>query len=141
MSAAAKAWESRWPHFSPPEVLSPIGLSHFEKSGRVYVQPPAMDKLCDLRERVGRIMVNNDRLRLRGLRMPEENLSIKGSAKYSYHMFGLAFDCTPLDMSLYTFYHLCRDFGWGGVGFYPKLNFVHVDLRPQLLGDVTTWVG
>lgn len=133
-------WAKRWPHFSPEEVLSPVGLQQWETFGRVYINPHAMDFLHAWREKVGRIIVNNDHLRLRGYRSPAENASISGSAALSRHVQGLAFDTTPLDMDLYKYFQLAKEFGWTGIGFYPKKHFVHLDIRPSFKQNPDTWI-
>ena len=99
-----------------------------------------MDFLHKWRKKVGRIIINTDHLRLRAYRSPEENASIPDSAALSRHVQGIAFDTTPLDMDLYKYFQLAKDFGWTGIGFYPKKNFVHLDIRATLKNRPDTWI-
>lgn len=131
-------WAKRWPNFRPEEVLSPQALVIWKQSGNLLINPHAMDMLEEWRSKVGRILVNNDRLTLRGYRSPEENLSV-GGAKFSRHVQGIAFDTTPLDMDLHQYHRLALEFGWGGVGLYR--TFVHLDTRPILRGRIFSWTG
>lgn len=135
-----REWSRRWPNFRPEEILSPVGMRQWEVYGRIYIDAHALDFLQAWREKVGRIVVNHDHLRLRGYRSPRENQAIPNSASLSRHVQGLAFDTTPLDMDLYRYFQLAKDFGWTGIGFYPKKHFVHLDLRPNFNKRPTIWI-
>lgn len=130
-------WTRRWPHFRPEEVLSPHGLAQWER-GNLLISEYAMDMLEDWRHKVGRILINNDRLRYRAYRSPREN-EVVGGATFSRHVQGIAFDTTPLDMDLHQYHRLALEFGWSGVGLYR--TFVHLDTRPTLRGRIFTWTG
>lgn len=73
-----------------------------------------------------------------GYRSPQTNASLrkssKGVAKNSYHMQGMAVDLRLPGVSLRTLRKAALDLRMGGVGYYPKSNFVHVDS-----GAVRSW--
>ena len=53
-----------------------------------------------------------------------------GVAKNSYHVHGMAIDIRLPDLPLRTVQRAALDLARGGVGFYPKSDFVHVDTGP-----------
>jgi uncharacterized protein YcbK (DUF882 family) len=69
-----------------------------------------------------------------GYRSPETNLKLSkqsnGVAKRSYHMQGKAIDLRMPDVALKSLKKAAIDLRRGGVGYYPKSNFVHVDTGP-----------
>lgn len=73
-----------------------------------------------------------------GYRAPETNAKLrakgKGVAKNSYHTRGMAVDIRTADRSLADLYHAARKMQAGGVGYYARSRFVHVDVGP-----VRTW--
>ncbi len=70
--------------------------------------------------------VTNARLRMRS----------KGVAKYSLHMRGKAIDVRLPDDDLFELRGAALALGVGGVGYYPRAGFVHVDV-----GRVRYWEG
>ncbi|MEO1089268.1 MAG: YcbK family protein [Pseudomonadota bacterium] len=60
----------------------------------------------------------------------------RGVAKRSLHMVGKAVDMRLDQVPLSTTRRSAIDLGRGGVGYYPRSNFVHVDT-----GQVRTWGG
>jgi uncharacterized protein YcbK (DUF882 family) len=108
------------------------------------VQAFALDAIDGFREMAGtRIHINGSGMTLRGYRSCRENKQT-GGAEYSRHIQGIAFDCTPLDMDLYEFYqHVlesANEYGFGGIGYYPKKSFVHIDCRPLMSDGPVTWI-
>ena len=75
---------------------------------------------------------------LSGYRSPATNRYLRrhtaGVAKHSYHMKAQAVDIHIPGIRLRTLRHIARGIGMGGVGYYPRSNFVHVDVGP-----VRTW--
>ncbi|WP_237057235.1 DUF882 domain-containing protein [Microbulbifer sediminum] len=54
----------------------------------------------------------------------------KGVAKRSYHTRGMALDIRMPGVPLSKLRRAALDLKMGGVGYYPKSNFVHVDTGP-----------
>lgn len=73
-----------------------------------------------------------------GYRSPATNARLAslsdGVARRSYHMKGMAIDIALADKSLPALHQAALSMKAGGVGFYPKPGFVHVDVGP-----VRTW--
>lgn len=73
-----------------------------------------------------------------GYRTPETNALLRrrssGVAKRSYHMFGRAVDLNLPQARLRRVRDTALDLGRGGVGYYPRSHFIHLDS-----GDVRTW--
>ena len=69
-----------------------------------------------------------------GYRSPETNQllqrSSSGVAKHSYHMLGQAIDLRLPGVSLKTLRKAALQMRRGGVGYYPKSDFIHVDTGP-----------
>ena len=59
---------------------------------------------------------------------------MRGVAKESYHIKGQAVDIYVPGVSLRKLKDVAVGLGQGGVGYYPKSNFIHVDVGP-----VRTW--
>src|SRR5687767_856614 len=73
-----------------------------------------------------RTSATNSALRRRGLR----------AASHSYHMVGQAVDITLPGVGLPTMRKAALSLCVGGVGYYPRSGFIHVDT-----GDVRQWLG
>lgn len=58
----------------------------------------------------------------------------RGVAKESYHTRGMAIDVRLHDTQLRAIAETAKSFHGGGVGFYPRSGFVHLDVGP-----VRTW--
>tara|TARA_B100002019_G_scaffold259382_1_gene244751 strand:+ start:417 stop:980 length:564 start_codon:yes stop_codon:yes gene_type:complete len=73
-----------------------------------------------------------------GYRSPKTNAMLRntstGVAKNSYHMKGRAVDLRIPSYSTSKLKNIALDMRAGGVGYYPKSNFIHLDT-----GDVRTW--
>jgi uncharacterized protein YcbK (DUF882 family) len=73
-----------------------------------------------------------------GYRSPVTNsylaATTSGVAKKSLHMKGLAADIFLPGSDLSTLHRVALHLGLGGVGYYPRSNFVHVDV-----GRVRSW--
>lgn len=73
-----------------------------------------------------------------GYRSPKTNAMLRrtstGVAKNSYHMKGQAIDLRLPGCSTKQLRNVACSLKAGGVGYYPRSNFVHVDT-----GDVRTW--
>jgi len=128
----------KWPDFKPDELLSPDGLSQFEK-GNLLLQPFALDALQAFRSELGVcVLVNFGSLTKRGYRSPRENKKIDG-AEYSRHVQGIAFDITCPDITTDELFHKAIQAGFGGVGLYRDDLFVHIDVRAKGVEPIT-WI-
>lgn len=75
---------------------------------------------------------------LSGYRTPKTNAMLyrisEGVARNSYHMYGQAIDIRMPGYSTKKLSQVARGLRAGGVGYYPKSHFVHVDT-----GEIRTW--
>ena len=106
-----------WPDFSPAEIAC-------RGTGKLKLNPEAMDKLQALRDRLGKPLIVNS-----GYRSPEHNRAVGGATR-SKHMDGTAFDIAMANHDPAAFEAAARAVGFKGFGFYPRSNFMHVDLGP-----------
>lgn len=136
--SAREDFHRLWPFFHPEEVLSPDGLRALER-GELMIQTAAMNFLSNFRSSIDKpVLVNHGASLRRGYRSAVENAAVRGE-EFSRHVQGLAFDITIPGLSVEETAQLAINFGWHGVGRYPKQNFVHVDLRPRLDDRVRLW--
>ena len=73
-----------------------------------------------------------------GYRSPKTNALLsaktKGVAKKSYHMRGMAMDIAIPGVDLLDLRNAAKSLKLGGVGYYPKSGFIHIDT-----GRVRSW--
>ena len=98
-------------------------------------------KLLDLVHRLGRDVDARSGIQvISGYRSPATNAMLNkkssGVAEKSLHMKGQAIDLLVPGRPLKQVHDAALKLGLGGVGFYPKSNFVHVDT-----GRVRRWMG
>jgi uncharacterized protein YcbK (DUF882 family) len=108
------------------------------RTGEVHAIDP---KLLDLVHRLGRDVDARTGIQVvSGYRSPITNAMLhkKSSAvaEKSLHMTGQAVDLLVPGRPLKQVHEAALKLGLGGVGFYPKSNFVHVDT-----GRVRRWTG
>jgi len=69
-----------------------------------------------------------------GYRSPKTNEALRtsssGVAKKSFHMKGMAIDLRIDGVELKRLNRVARNLKGGGVGFYPKSQFIHIDTGP-----------
>ena len=98
-------------------------------------------KLFDLVHRLGQDVDARSPIQvISGYRSPHTNAMLhkksSGVAEKSLHMTGQAVDLLVPGRSLAKVHDAALKLGLGGVGYYPKSNFVHVDT-----GRVRRWTG
>lgn len=75
---------------------------------------------------------------LSGYRTPQTNQLLfkrtRGVAKNSFHIKGQAIDVRLSECATSCLHDICIQLQVGGVGYYPRRNFVHIDTGP-----VRTW--
>jgi uncharacterized protein YcbK (DUF882 family) len=122
-----------------PDALKEINRALRDyRTNEVY---PIAPKLLDLLYQLGRELDTDCRFELTsGYRSPQTNARLHeldaGVATNSLHMKGLAADITLPGRPLDQVHGAALAMQLGGVGYYPKDNFIHVDV-----GRVRRWEG
>lgn len=97
----------------------------------VQIDRGLFDLLYELRRRLD---TNAPFQIISGYRSPETNAMLRnvslGVAKNSYHVKGMAIDIRVPGRDLRTLQRTALRMRAGGVGYYPKSDFVHVDVGP-----------
>ena len=101
----------RWPDFSPAEIAC-------RGTARLLVNPPALDTLQALRDRLGKPLIVRS-----AYRSPEHNRAVGGATR-SKHMDGTAFDIAMSNHDPVAFEAAAREAGFLGFGFYPRSGFM-----------------
>ena len=115
-------------------------LSHFlrdHRTGEVHLYDPRVfDVLADLLAAVGD--PGGELQIICGYRTPWSNQFLRshtsGVAEHSLHMQAEAIDIRVAGVSTLALRNAALKLGRGGVGYYPKSNFIHVDV-----GRVRRW--
>lgn len=122
-----------------PDALQTINhLLRDYRNGEVHViEPKLLDLLTILRARLD----SREPFQvISGYRSPATNAMLhaesSGVAAKSLHMKGMAIDIRVADRSLQNLHDSALSLRAGGVGYYPKSDFVHVDV-----GRVRMWNG
>lgn len=122
-----------------PDALKNINhLLRDYRNGEVHViEPKLLDALNLLHRRMGS---NGPFEVISGYRSPATNAMLhersSGVAVRSLHMKGMAIDIRLPDRNLADLHNAALAMQAGGVGYYPSLDFVHVDV-----GRVRRWGG
>ncbi|SLN59061.1 DUF882 domain-containing protein [Oceanibacterium hippocampi] len=108
------------------------------RSGEIH---PIDPKLLDLVHALGQKLGCQKPIQIiSGYRSPKTNAALarksNGVAKKSMHMLGQAIDIRLPGCELARLRNAARAMKAGGVGYYPKSNFVHLDT-----GRVRSWGG
>lgn len=102
------------------------------------IDPMLFVKLNQMQQRLG--FRNAEILVLSGYRSAQTNARMhrtrRGVASNSYHIRGQAIDLQISGVPLVKVKQAAESLNNGGVGYYPRSNFVHVDTGP-----VRTWRG
>jgi len=120
-----------------PEALLDINyVLRDHRTDEVYtIDPITLDLMAALNRKLS---ANRPFEIISGYRSPQSNALLRkasnGVARNSYHMKGMAVDLRLPGVPLKTLRKAALDLRMGGVGYYPKSNFVHVDS-----GKVRSW--
>jgi uncharacterized protein YcbK (DUF882 family) len=115
------------------EALAAIdhNLRDFRTGDSHPIDPRLIDLLHDLRIR---LLSKAPFEVISGYRSPATNAQLAsaggGVARKSYHLRGMAIDIRLPDRDLRQIRKAALELRRGGVGFYPKPDFVHVDVGP-----------
>lgn len=106
------------------------------RTGEVFpMDPKIIDMLSIINKEVD---IDNSYEILSGYRSPKTNSMLGGKsrnvAKNSFHMYGQALDVRVPDYSTRNIRNIAKSMGVGGVGYYPRSNYVHIDT-----GNVRSW--
>lgn len=118
--------------YVPDEVAAVDRLLRDFRSGDVR---PIEPRLLDLLHGVRHAMRSNRPFEVfSGYRSPTTNAALRRNspavAKESYHMLGMAVDVRLPGRGLAQLRHAALGQRAGGVGYYPKSNFIHLDVGP-----------
>lgn len=120
-----------------PEVFDRLNyvLRDFRTDEVFPMDPRVLDIMALLQEKVG---AGRPLEVLSGYRSPQTNNSLRnastGVARNSYHMYGQALDIRAPGYSTSKLRTVAKALKAGGVGYYPKSDFVHVDT-----GKIRSW--
>lgn len=123
-----------------PEALEAV--NHILRDFRANEIKPIDPRLLDLLHELGGTLETDQPFHvISGYRSPKTNAQLRerggaatGVASHSLHMVGQAIDIRLPGVNLDNLRGAARSLKIGGVGFYPDLNFVHVDV-----GRVRYW--
>ncbi len=122
-----------------PDALAEIDriLRDYRTDETIEIDAGLLDLLYVLRVAVGS---HRPYEVLSGYRSPATNAALfeegYGVAEHSFHTIGKAIDIRLPDRSVSGLRRAALELRRGGVGYYPHLSFVHVDVGP-----VRRWVG
>jgi uncharacterized protein YcbK (DUF882 family) len=106
------------------------------RTDEIYpIDPRALDVLCDVRDVLGTDATYHVVCGYRSVVTNEMKLREgRGVARHSYHLSGKAIDVFLPTRELGDLRRAGLALGAGGVGYYPRAGFVHLDVGP-----VRTW--
>ena len=122
-----------------PEAIQKINfILRDHRTGEVgAIDPRLLDLLFSANNRLGSDAPFHI---ISGFRSPRTNARLRkqgsGVAKFSYHMLGRAIDIRLPGCDTHTLRQVCLNFKIGGIGYYPRSDFIHVDT-----GAFRTWKG
>ncbi len=120
-----------------PEALNDINyVLRDHRTDEVHtIDPITLDLMTALNRKLA---ANRPFEIISGYRSPKTNALLRkasgGVAKKSYHVKGMAVDLRLPGVPLKTLRKAAMQLRMGGVGYYPKSNFVHIDS-----GNVRSW--
>jgi uncharacterized protein YcbK (DUF882 family) len=118
-----------------------LAVNHLLRDYRTGDSHPIDPRLLDLLDAVALRTGSRDPFQvISGYRSPRTNAMLharsEGVASHSLHMKGMAIDIRLVDGTLPHLHDAALQLGAGGVGYYPRSDFVHVDVGP-----VRRWQG
>tara|TARA_R110001592_G_scaffold79054_1_gene236725 strand:- start:53777 stop:54331 length:555 start_codon:yes stop_codon:yes gene_type:complete len=149
-----KAWKVSFRHAHTGESFSGVyrvgdkylpeafeRLSYVLRDFRTHEVFPMDPHVVDIISIIQQKTKSHDTLQiLSGYRSPKTNAMLshntKGVAKNSFHMYGQAIDIRVPGYSTKKLRNAALSLKAGGVGYYPRSGFVHVDT-----GQVRAWVS
>jgi uncharacterized protein YcbK (DUF882 family) len=120
-----------------PEALTALNgfLSDWRNGERIEMDPDLLDALYRIQQAVGSTGTFEV---ISAYRSPETNEMLRsrsnGVARKSQHLLGKAIDVRLSDVDTRTLRDAALSLGLGGVGYYEKSDFVHIDT-----GRVRRW--
>jgi uncharacterized protein YcbK (DUF882 family) len=110
-------------------------LNHIFRDHRTGEIKPLDTRLLDLLHAIGvKLKTAKPFNIISGYRSPKTNAFLRrrsrGVDANSFHMYGKAADVRVPGYSLSFLRRVAMDLTGGGVGYYPRSNFVHVDVGP-----------
>ncbi len=123
-------WIDGW--YDPEAMAALSRLFRDSRTGEaIAIDPELFDTLHLLQTRIG----TEAPLQIRsGYRSPESNAALarrrRGVASNSYHIYGRAADIRLPGYSLRRLRDHALELGRGGVGYYGRSDFVHIDTGP-----------
>ena len=106
-------------------------LKDFRTGDIEIIDPSLLDSLHNLQLKTGSRGIFQV---ISAYRSPKTNESLRsrthGVAKRSYHMLGKAIDVRLSDVKTATLRTVARSLKQGGVGYYSKSDFLHIDTGP-----------
>lgn len=114
-------------------------LMRDKRSGKMHKMDPRLfSKLYAIQTKLG--IRDGEILIISGYRSPASNAAMRrvsrGVASNSYHTKGQAIDFRIENVALSKLKQAAESLSNGGVGYYPRSNFIHIDTGP-----VRTWSG
>jgi uncharacterized protein YcbK (DUF882 family) len=110
-------------------------LRDFRANAVKPIHPALLDLVVAIRRRLG---TDGEIAVISGYRTPETNAMLAahsdGVARHSLHLDGMAIDYRVPERSLEQLHRAAVSMRAGGVGYYPRSDFVHVDV-----GRVRYW--
>lgn len=118
-----------------PEAMSEI--SYFMRDWRQNeVRAYDPNNIDNLAATLALMETSEPYLMISGYRTPRTNRMLRGAASNSYHMRAMAADIRLKSRDVRTIQRAALKCNGGGVGYYRRSNFVHIDCGP-----VRTWNG
>jgi len=112
-----------------------LSFNQVLRDHRRDISAPMDKRLFDLLYQLQKTIDNKSEIHvISGYRSPATNALLASKshkvAKKSYHMRGMAMDIAIPDVKLSLLKDAARSLKLGGVGYYPKSGFIHIDTGP-----------